>query len=268
MTDLGSRAGGGSARRWPQFVSATDSRELQVWKLCFPCYPKTTSGGRGWAPRGILVGSTNLWVLEGWETDRKEQSFQNTIFKNFDKACHHQGLSTVHKAVNNSSYNSSTLDWVERSDGEASRKHLSCLHIKFNLPPLSLKTWHSPAEKEMLIWKKKECGGGVGERNQSAITVCLAKWESLKEKLIVCELQRAAPRCRHRACICHSCPQPSTVPLASSFSTAICHEEFKFHIFICHLWKGLSAEAYTTVCQKANSPHWQYGLTFVLPGSR
>lgn len=151
------------------------------------------------------------------------------------------------------------------SDGEVSRKHLSCLHIKFNLPPLSSKTWHSSAEKKMLIWKKER---GGKKRPQSAITVCLAKWESLKEKSIVCELQRAAPCCRHRACLCPSHPQPSTVPLASSFSTAICHEEFKFHIFICQLRKGLSAEAYTTACQKAYSPCWQYALIFVLPGSR
>ena len=155
------------------------------------------------------------------------------------------------------------LDWVERSNGEASRKHLSCLHIKFNLPPLSFKTRHSSAGKRCWSERKRR-----GKKSQSAITVCLAKWESLKEKRIVCELQRAAPCSRHRACICHSCPQPGTVPLASSFSTAICHEEFKFHIFVCQLRKGLSAEAYTTVCQKAYSPLWQYTLIFVLPGSR
>lgn len=123
-----------------------------------------------------------------------------------------------------------------------------------------------------LCWKKKKKDVGLKEKerekknNQSPLTVCTAKCESLKAKFIVCELQRAAPRCTNRACICHS--QPSTVPLASSFSTAICHEEFKFHIFVCQLRKGLSAEAYTTVCQKAYSPRWQYTLIFVLPGSR
>lgn len=121
-----------------------------------------------------------------------------------------------------------------------------------------------------LCWKKdvdlKEKERGW--KKQSSLTVCMAKCGSLKAKFIVRELQRAAPRCTHRACTCPSRPQPSTVPLASSFSTAICHEEFKFHIFVCQLRKGLSAEAYTTVCQKAYSPRWQYTLIFVLPGSR
>lgn len=50
-----------------------------------------------------------------------------------------------------------------------------------------------------------------------------------------------------------------------SFSRFICHEEFKFHIFLCQLWKGLSAGAYTPVCQGATGSQWQYNLIFVLP---
>lgn len=47
---------------------------------------------------------------------------------------------------------------MERSDGETSRKCLSSLHIKFNLPPLSFKTLHSFAveEKKNVDLKEKE----------------------------------------------------------------------------------------------------------------
>lgn len=34
----------------------------------------------------------------------------------------------------------------------------------------------------------------------------------------------------------------------------------------CLSWKGLSARAWGTVCQKANDPLWQYNLMSVFPG--
>lgn len=154
---------------------------------------------------------------------------------------------------------------MERSDGETSRKCLSSLHIKFNLPPLSFKTLHSfvVEEKKMLIWKKKN-----KKKPNPLVWYKSLLVESQGEICSVLITKSRPARHKRGLYIGHSHPQPGPVPSASSFSTAICHEEFKFHIFICQLRKGLSAEAYTTVCQKARGPWWQYALTFVLPGSR
>lgn len=118
-------------------------------------------------------------------------------------------------------------------------------------------------KKKMLIWKKKN-----KKKPNPLVWYKSLLVESQGEICSVLITKSRPARHKRGLYIGHSHPQPGPVPSASSFSTAICHEEFKFHIFICQLRKGLSAEAYTTVCQKARGPWWQYALTFVLPGSR
>lgn len=206
----------------------------------------------------ILILRNGRWLhfMDLGLTDRKEQLLIVLFLKKFDKDPHRGGLGTFNISINKPSIVVTCQLWFKKSipvdshPGNVFHAHI----LNLICCPCFIRLCIHLLKKRCLFY-------------HSNLTACLAKLigRSLKDIhwmpiLYIYKRGRFKGVTQKQYVFC-----PTVILLVFlSFSGFICHEEFKFHIFFCQLWKGLSAGAYTTVCQEAYSTQWQYNLIFVL----